>query len=417
MAMPKRPVLSRAFGLGLLLASCSCFEREAAGETLVLGMSAAFTGPSRGLSIELYRGSLAYFNYVNESGGIQGRKIVIKAVDDGYNPIPAIENTVRLIRRDDTFLLFDYMGSPTVARMLPLLKQYGDRSIFLFFPFSGAEPQRQPPYREFVFNLRASYAEETTGLVDHFVRIGRRRIAVFYQCDAYGRSGWNGVRTTLAKSGLRMVAEATYRRGVAYTESFRPQVELLRAAHPDVVISVGTYSACAGLIRDARDAAWDVPIANVSGVDSENLLRLLIETGLARGKDYTKDIINSQVVPSYSDTGLPAVRQYRELMDRYQPMPPDELLDEAYSPPRYSYISLEGYLNARLLVEILRRMGPDLRRERIKESVESITDLDLGIDATVSFGPDKHQALDRVYYTVASKGRFVTLEDWKVWAR
>ena len=128
------------------------------------------------------------------------------------------------------------------------------------------------------------------------------------------------------------------------------------------MISVGTYSACAGLIRDARDAAWDVPIANVSGVDSENLLRLLIDTGRTRGKDYTRDIINSQVVPSYSDTSLPAVREYRELMDRYKPMPPRDLLDEDYAPPRYSFISLEGYLNARLLVEVLRRMGPDLRR-------------------------------------------------------
>jgi ABC-type branched-subunit amino acid transport system substrate-binding protein len=214
-----------------------------------------------------------------------------------------------------------------------------------------------------------------------------------------------------------MVGEATYRRGTSYTESFRQQVEILRAADPDVVISVGTYSACAGLIRDARDAAWDVPIANVSGVDSENMLRLLIDTGHTQSKDYTRNIINSQVVPSYSDTSLPAVAQYRELMDRYQTMPPRDLLDEEYTPPRYSFISLEGYLNARLLVEILRKMGPDLRRERIKEVVESITDLDRGIDAPVSFGPGKHQGLDKVYYTVASEGRFVTLKDWKVWTK
>src|SRR5207302_791761 len=156
-----------------------------------------------------------------------------------------------------------------------------------------------------------------------------------YQCDAYGRSGWNGVRTRLARyGGLRMVGEATYRRGTSYSESFREQVAILRAADPDVLISVGTYSARAGLIPDARDAGWDVPIANVSGVDSENLLRLLLDTGRTRGKDYTRNIINSQVVPSYSDTSLPAVRQYRELMDRYRPMPPRALLDEDYAPPR-----------------------------------------------------------------------------------
>jgi ABC-type branched-subunit amino acid transport system substrate-binding protein len=297
-------------------------------------------------------------------------------------------------------------------------RSYGDCTYYSFIcGFFATFFGEISAYEEFVFNLRASYGEETAGLVDHFVRVGRKRVAVFYQCDAYGRSGWNGVRTELDRYGLRMVGEATYRRGTSYSESLRPQVEILRAADPDVIISVGTYSACAGLIRDARDAAWEVPIANVSGVDSENLLRLLNDTGRARGKDYSRNIINSQVVPSYSETGLPAVRQYRELMDRYRPMPPRELLDEDYTPPRYSFISLEGYLNARLLVEILRRMGPDLRRERIKEVIESIADLDLGIDATVSFGPGKHQGLDKVYYTVVTDGRFVTLEDWKAWRK
>src|SRR5438128_4369884 len=116
MARPLPRRLSRVCGLGLLLAGS--LAAAARGETLVLGMSAAFRGPSRGLSIELYRGSSAYFEHVNRSGGVQGRPIVIKAADDGYNPIPAIENTVRLINREDTFLLFDYMGRLTVARML-----------------------------------------------------------------------------------------------------------------------------------------------------------------------------------------------------------------------------------------------------------------------------------------------------------
>src|SRR5436305_14339305 len=105
MARQKRRRRLEVWGLGLLLVSSLAGRVQ--GETLVLGMSAAFKGPSRGLSIELYRGSMAYFEHVNRSGGVAGRKIVIKADDDGYNPIPAIENTVRLIQQDDTFLLFD----------------------------------------------------------------------------------------------------------------------------------------------------------------------------------------------------------------------------------------------------------------------------------------------------------------------
>jgi branched-chain amino acid transport system substrate-binding protein len=142
-------------------------------EEIMAGMSAPFKGPSKGLGIELYRGSMAYFDQVNSEGGVHGRKIVIKAYDDGYIPVPAVENTVRLIDKDNVFLLFDYVGTPTTTRCLPLLKLHRDQSIFLFFPFTGAEPQRQPPYSEFAFNLRASYYQETGGLVDHFIKIGR----------------------------------------------------------------------------------------------------------------------------------------------------------------------------------------------------------------------------------------------------
>lgn len=227
------------------------------GQNLVVGMSAAFKGPSRGLSIELYRGSTAYFQHVNDKGGVHGRPIVIKAYDDGYDPTPAIENTIRLIEEDRAFLLFDYMGSPTVTRVLPLLKRYNDnrRPIYLFFPFTGAEPHRRFPYNESVFNLRASYHQETIELVDRFVDIGRKRIAVLYQVDAYGRSGWNDARLALSEydeSGnplgendadqprLRMVAEASYHRGTAFSESFSEQLEILRGAEPDAVISVAT---------------------------------------------------------------------------------------------------------------------------------------------------------------------------------
>jgi len=384
-------------------------------EEIVIGMSAAFQGPSRGLGIELYRGAMAYFEKVNQSGGIAGRRIVIKAYDDGYDPAPAIANTVRLIEKDRPFLLFGYVGTPTVTRVLPLLKRYSDRSPYLFFPFTGAEPQRQVPYDEFVFNLRASYREETRGLVDHFVAIGRKRIAIFYQIDAYGRSGWDGVRRALATHGLPLVAEATYRRGTPFDHSLREQVDVLRQANPDAVIAVGAYAACAAFIRDARDAGWEVPIANVSFVGSENLLKLLLDCCAARGKDYTKDLINSQVVPSYHNTRLPAVREYRELMDHYHPLPPADVSDRIYQPIRYGFVSFEGFLNAKLLVEILNRMGPQLDKQRIKEVVESIHDLDLGIDCPVSFGPHKHQGLNAIYYTVVEDGRFVRLMDWNRW--
>jgi ABC-type branched-subunit amino acid transport system substrate-binding protein len=384
---------------------------------ILIGMSAAFTGPSRGLGIELYRGSQACFEDVNARGGVHGRKIRLKVYDDGYNPTPAIENTLRLIEKDEVFLLFGYVGTPTVTRVLPLLKRHSDRDICLFFPFTGAEPQRQPPYNEFVFNLRASYRQETAGLVNHFLQIGRKRIGIFYQIDAYGRSGWEGVRSALKEKGLSVAAEATYRRGTPFTDSLRAQVDLLRQADADAIISVGAYAACAAFIRDARDAGWDVPIANVSFVGSENLLTHLARAGKESGKDYTANLINSQVVPSYNQLDLPAVQDYRKLMEKYNPAPPPQFGQEDYERLPYSFVSFEGFLNGRLLVEILQRLGPNPERKRIRPVTEKIEGLDLGIGEPVSFGPRRHQALDAIYYTVVEDGRFVLLNDWKRWQK
>lgn len=468
--------------LSLNLAPLAAWAQE-----IVLGMSAAFKGSSRALGIELYRGSMAYIEHVNRNGGINGRQLAIRAYDDGYNPIPTIKNTIRLIEKDKVFLLFNYVGTPTVTRMLPLLTQYRDRHIYLFFPFTGAQPQRQYPYQPFVFNLRASYRQETEGLVENFVKIGRKRIAVFYQADAYGRSGWDGVKRGLAKSGLHMAAEATYRRGTPYSASFQEQVEILRAASPDAIVSIGAYNACAGFIRDARNAGVRVPIANISFVGSESLLNLLLKSSRETGKDYTINLINSEVVPSYEDTRLPAVREYRQLMDKYNPMPPAYLLSADYEPLPYSFVSFEGFLNAKLLVETLKeamastaetisigargprvrvlqqllqdrgfeiptidgRFGPSTQgavmdfqrsiglkvngqidsvtraalsgtigdRLQMKETMEAMANLDLGIDVPLSFAANKHQGLDRVYYSTIENGRFVPLENWQRWAK
>ena len=394
-----------------------CLPGNVAAEDFTIGMSAAFKGPTGGLGTELYRGSMAYIDYINSMGGIYGKKIRIQAYDDGYNPIPAIENTIKLIEHDKVFLLFDYVGTPTVTRVLPILKSYSDRHVYLFFPFTGAQPHRQMPYDEFVFNLRASYHQETEGLVDHLVSIGRKKIAVFYQADAYGRSGWNGVRMTLAKYGLKIVGEATYKRGTKYTENLKAQVDILRQSDADAVISIGAYAACAAFIRDARDAGWNIPIANVSFVGSEFLIDLLLRTGKEKGRDYTTHLINSQVVPSYEDTSLQAVRQYRECMDKFSPTAPPGITEEGYKPLRYSFVGFEGFLNAKLLVEILKRMGRNPEKSRIKELVERMKNLDIGIDAKVSFAPRKHQGLNSVYYTTFEKGRFVPIRDWDRWRK
>lgn len=271
-----------------------------------LGMSADFSASARALSIELYRGAMAYLIPLNQAGGVHGRRVEITAYDDKYQPDRAIENTLRLMQ-EDVFALFSYVGTPTMIRTLPLLRMREAQHFLLFFPFTGADASRVPPYDKFSFNLRASYDQETKGLVDHFVAAGRTRIAVFYQADAYGRTGWGGVRKALAQHGLQIAGEATYRRGSPYDQSYDSQVALMQRVKPDAIVCIGTYPACAGFVRDMRDRGVDTMVATISFVGSDAMLRLLANAEQKSGKDYTSRLVSSQVVPSYQDTSLPTI--------------------------------------------------------------------------------------------------------------
>jgi len=393
---------------------------SAADRELVLGMSAAFTGPSRSLGIELYRGSMAYFRHVNDAGGLFGHPIVIRALDDGYDPGPAIQNTIHLIGQDDVLALFQYVGTPTVTRVLPLLKKFEDRHVLLLFPYTGAETLRRPPYDAYVFNLRSSYLQETQALVDRLVSLGRTRVAVFYQVDAYGRSGWYGVQQALAGHGLAIAAEATYRRGATFAGSMAEQVQILSRARPDAVISVGSYEACAAFVRDARLAGLDAPIANISFVGSQSMANLLREACPGKGDGSGSRDIITQVLPSYEDATLPAVAEYRECMNRYAdtPLPaPARAESPEYVSLPYSFTSFEGFMNAKVLVEALRAFGRLPRREELAGALESYTHGDVGLGVPVSFGPTRHQGLDAVYFTTLRENTVVPIRGWAGWAK
>jgi ABC-type branched-subunit amino acid transport system substrate-binding protein len=250
-------------------------DRQASQSEIRLGMSADFSASARALSIELYRGAMAYLLPLNNAGGVNGRRVVIKAYDDQYEPDLAIRNTLKLMDEDDAFALFSYVGTPTMNRTLPLLQMHHNKDFLLLFPFTGADTNRIPPYDQLSFNLRASYGQEMKGLVDHFVTINRTRIAVFYQADAYGRAGWGGLREALDKHGLAIAGEATYRRGSPFDQSYDRQVAIMQHVQPDAVVCVGTYPACAGFVRDMRDRGVDYPIATISFVGGGAMLKLL----------------------------------------------------------------------------------------------------------------------------------------------
>ena len=371
---------------------------------IVLGISTALTGPSQELGKSLLAGAQLYFNDINQKGGIHGQRIKLVIYDDHYNPIPAVRNTIKLIKEDKVDMLFGYVGTPTVTRMLPLLKKYEDQKIYLMFPFTGAEPQRHHfPYGQFAYNLRASYLQETKGLVDHFIKVNRKRIAVFYQADSYGRNGWIGVKTALDRYGYSISGEATYRRGDSFEASYKKHVDIIHASRPETIICIGSYQACGGFIRDYRNNGdHTTPIANISFVGSESLLKLLKKYENESGKKVTNNIINSQVVPDPWDQSLPAVQEYHHLLKNNPKLKP-------------SFVGFEGFLNAKLLTIILKKIDKPFHRSQLSAVIESMHRINLGLNIPLSFATQQHQASQAVYYFTIKEGRFRQINDWKAW--
>lgn len=375
-------------------------------QELVIGQPAAFSGPSAGLGIEMWRGASAAFAEANAAGGVHGRKLRLAVADDAYDAEKAAVAVARLIARDHVFALFGGVGTPTMVKALPVvLKHYLSEGLFYFANFTGAQPQREPPYDKAVFNVRASYREETRAMVNAFVKMGKRRIGIFVQDDAYGASGRDGVRRALKEHALDLAADTTYPRGQAFAIPMNQQLKILRDSNAEAVIAVGSYQACAALVRDARRSGWKVPIHNLSFVGADQMLRLLRDEEQAHpGESLTANLIFTQVVPQYDDTGIKLVREYRAAMDHFQATRPEGVGDSSYSPPgKQSFGSLEGYLSARVFLEVLRRAGRDLTRRRFYEAAEAMGKFDLGLGVPLNLSPARHQALDAVWFVTATK--------------
>jgi ABC-type branched-subunit amino acid transport system substrate-binding protein len=407
-------------GVALVLAMLGAARAEEGitDREIVLGSSAAYHGTSAALGVEQWRGFTAFFELFNDAGGIAGRKVRVISYDDQYEPLYCVSNTLKLLEKDHVFALFGYVGTPTLVRALPVLSRFAERGAFLFSNFTGAQPQREPPYDGMVFNVRASYREETAGLVDHLLKAGYTRIAAFVQDDAYGKSGEDGLSRALAEHKKELVAVTRYPRGMKFEESAQAQLAQIKAANADVVIAVGAYQACAAFIRDARQGGFGGPIANVSFVGSDALLDLLLDYEKREHKPVTKKLVNSQVVPSWSDSRLPLVKEYRNAMDmlgmRMPEVPPATGKPAQPTPRRYSFTSLEGFLDAKVLAEILRRVGRDLTRANFRKQAESLSSLDVGLGVPVSFSAARHQALHQVWYTTVKDGRWTELTDWSL---
>jgi len=368
-------------------------ERKVPGVTdseILIGSSLALSGHAGYLGTQSLRGAMSYINHVNEQGGVHGRRIKILSYDDQYDPPLCVGNTHKLIVDHGVFALFCYVGTPTTVKIIPLVNK---AEIPLLGMFTGANALREPMSR-YIINVRASYYQETEEAVRRLVKdLGLSRIAVFYQYDAYGFDGLKGAELALKKIGLVPVATGTYIRG---TLDVGDGLKKIAASKAEAVVMIGTYEPCAKFINTALEKGFRPVFYNVSFVGAEELARRLGGCG--------ENVFVTQVVPPpqspESRTLLWGSGEYIDLLEKYFP-------DE-----KPNAVGLEGYINARVLVEGLRRAGGSLDRERFIDAVESIRNFSLGIANTLTFGPRDHQGFERVYFTRFKDGRFKLVTDW-----
>lgn len=332
-------------------------------DKIILGQSAPFTGPAAQLGIQFYQGAKVYFDQVNEQGGVNKRLIEIRNLDDGYEPARCAENTRKLIE-DEVFALFGYIGTPTSIAALPLAIK--DKVPFIA-PFTGAMALREP-FNKNVFHVRASYNDETGLIVKQLTALGLKKIAVFYQNDAYGKAGLDGVTLALGAQNLKPVAQATVERN---TVDVAKAVTTLVAAGPDAVVQIGAYKACAAFIREARKAGYGGTFYNVSFVGTQALADELGKEGAG--------VVVSQVMPSPYNGARPIVREFTEAVKA------------AGKDAKVNFSSMEGYVAARILVDGLKRGGPKMSRDSLISGLEAIGTQSLG-GFSVTFSPTDHVA-------------------------
>jgi branched-chain amino acid transport system substrate-binding protein len=353
--------------------------------TILIGESAAFSGPAAKLGEAMREGATAYFNEVNRQGGVYGRQIKLDSMDDGYEPDRAVANTKTLIEQNKVFALFGYVGTPTSYAVKPLVDA---ARIPFFAPFTGAQGLRTP-VDHYIFNIRAGYFDETESLVDWLAYKHQTRIAVFYQADAYGQAGLTGVTRAMDKRHLKIVANGTVERNTVDVDN---AVKTIGAAHPDAVILISAYKSCAAFIKKFSVTSPDTVFMNVSFVGSEALASELGDDG--------DGVIISQVVPYYHDLAYNVTSEFKSVLAR------------EYPKSTASFNNLEGYIAAKAFVEGLRRAGKDLTRENFIAALETFRKVDFG-GFPLTFTPTDHSGSKQVVLTMITGNTGAFLPFWR----
>lgn len=353
-------------------------------EEIVLGQSCALSGMAKDLGVNMRAGLLACFEKVNAEGGIRGRRIRLVTLDDGYEPDRAAANTIKLINEENVFLLIGEVGTPTSKAALPLAEQAG---VPFFAPFTGAELLRDS-FRKSGIHVRASYYQEMEALVAWLVdKKQLKKVACFYQDDAYGKSGLEGAKRALERRNMKLCSTGTYQRNTTEIEEGLAKV---KAGAPEAILMAGAYEPAATFIKQAKkDGMADTLFCNISFVGTEALLE---ELG-----DDAEGCIVSEVMVSPWDQSIPLVKEYTTAMASYQ------------EDSRPGYVSLEGYTAGKLFCMAAGNVEGELTRESFLKAITDTGTFDLG-GLTLTYGEDDHQGSEQVYLKIFRGGKIIPLD-------
>jgi ABC-type branched-subunit amino acid transport system substrate-binding protein len=367
---------------------------------ILFGISAALSGPTKELGQNMKMGIMAAFNAANANGGVHGRELRLIAADDGYEPARAAITMKQLYENDKVFGVVGNVGTPTAVVALPYALE---RKMLFFGAFTGAGLLRNDPPDRYVFNYRASYAEETEATVHYLVKVRRLKtsqIAVFAQQDAYGDSGFAGVAKAIRSLGGndRAILRLNYQRNTVDVDDAIAQLQAHNSNKSRVpikaVIMVPTYRAAAKFIEKTRDLYPDMIYTSVSFVGSTALANEL----MLLGKRLADGVIVTQVVPAVDGHSSLAL-EYKSALAKYFP---------GESP---DYVSFEGYVAASVLIAALKRNGAQLDTERLVTTLENLRGLDIGLGTPVTFSPSKHQGVQKVWGTqLDANGRYQPID-------
>ncbi len=354
-------------------------ETGVVGDTIIVGQSCALSGPAAELGIEMRLGAQLYFNEINQKGGVNGRQLRLVTLDDGYEPDRAAANTRKLIGEDKVFALLGYVGTPTSNAALPI---FTEARVPFVGAFTGAESLRSP-FNRYIFNIRASYFDETEKIVEQLTPLGVRNIAVLYQDDAYGKAGLAGVERALARRRMKVAATATVERNTVKVDA---AVKALVPAQPDAIVMISAYKSIAAFVRAAKQAGYTGQLHNVSFVGSKALANELGPDGYG--------VAISQVVPFPFSADTQVARDYQRAI-------------KSAGAAQLSFTSLEGYIAARVFVEGLRRTGREVTRERFITALETMNNVDIG-GFNIRFTPNNHNGSTYVDLTLIGRtGNFL----------